>query len=145
MLRALPIVLEMALLVFALIDCIQTDSIVVRNLSKGLWILLIILLPIVGSVAWLVAGRPVASARGTSRVPWPSTTTAGFPEYERPRAPRGPDDDPEFLSAMAASDGAHERMLRDWEVTLREREERLRSAEPPPTDAAGPEGDVQPR
>ena len=56
MIRYLPYLIEIALLVYCLIDCIQTD--VPRNLSKTTWVFVIILLPVVGGIAWLVAGRP---------------------------------------------------------------------------------------
>lgn len=125
MIRYLPFLIEIALLVYCLIDCIQTD--VPRNLSKTTWVFVIILLPIVGGVAWLVAGRP--EHRPRRNVPWPSTQTAGFPEYERPRR-SSPDDDPEFLAAMRSSDDEHEKMLKDWEAQLRDREQRLQSDEP---------------
>ncbi len=75
MLRYLPFLVEFALLVFCLIDCIQTDSFRVRNLPRPLWVLLIVLLPLIGPIAWLVAGRPPRDT-ATSRVPWPSTGTA---------------------------------------------------------------------
>ena len=133
MLRFVPYVIEIGLLVFCLIDCIQTDSIVVRNLNKTVWILLIIFVPIIGAVAWLVAGRP-QGARRASAVPWPSTATAGFPEYERPRPPRGPDDDEEFLTDLHGPDREHEELLRKWEAQLRERETQLGTAQPSPEE-----------
>ncbi|MCU1431710.1 MAG: hypothetical protein JWP95_815 [Actinotalea sp.] len=142
MLRFLPVVIELGLLVFCLIDCIQTDSVVVRNLNKTLWILLIIFVPIVGAVAWLVAGRPQGGQRGRT-VPWPSTATAGFPEYERPHPARGPDDDEAFLADLKKPDHEHEAMLAQWEHQLRDREAQLgtgRAAPVPdvvtPSDAA---------
>lgn len=135
MLRVLPFIIEIGLLVYCLIDCIQTDSVLVRNLPKGAWVLLIVVLPLVGGIAWLVAGRPERAAR-SSHVPWPSTATAGFPEYERPR-PLGPDDDPGFLAADRESDRKHEQMLRDWEAQLRAREQGL-APDAPPADGDGP-------
>ena len=125
MIRYLPFVIELALLVYCLIDCIQTD--VPRNLSKITWVFVIILVPIVGGIAWLVAGRP--EYRASRNVPWPSTQTAGFPEYERPRR-TAPDDDPAFLAGMRASDDEHEKMLKDWEAQLRDRERKLEVDEP---------------
>ena len=125
MIRYLPYLIEIALLVYCLIDCIQTD--VPRNLSKTTWVFVIILLPVVGGIAWLVAGRP--ERRPARNVPWPSTHTAGFPEYERPRR-TSPDDDPEFLAGMRTSDDKHEQMLKDWEAQLRDRENRLKADEP---------------
>ena len=125
MIRYLPYLIEIALLVYCLIDCIQTD--VPRNLSKTTWVFVIILLPVVGGIAWLVAGRP--ERRPARNVPWPSTHTAGFPEYERPRR-SSPDDDPEFLAGMRTSDDKHEQMLKDWEAQLRDREHKLKADEP---------------
>ncbi|MET0433974.1 MAG: PLD nuclease N-terminal domain-containing protein [Cellulomonas sp.] len=132
MIRVLPVLIQLGLLVYCLIDCIQTDSVLVRNLPKTAWVLLIVFLPLVGGIAWLVAGRPERGATARS-VPWPSTATAGFPEYERPRA-TGPDDDPEFLAGMRDSDDRHERMLRDWEADLRAREQGLRDGGPAADD-----------
>ncbi|KQR10563.1 PLD nuclease N-terminal domain-containing protein [Cellulomonas sp. Leaf334] len=125
MIRYLPFLIEIALLVYCLIDCIQTD--VPRNLSKTTWVFVIILLPVVGGIAWLVAGRPERQA--ARNVPWPSTQTAGFPEYERPRT-TSPDDDPDFLAGMRTSDDKHEKMLKDWEAQLRDREQQLKADEP---------------
>ncbi len=123
--RYLPYIVQLALLVYCLIECIQADSASVRNLGKTWWVVLIVLVPIVGPIAWLVAGRPTAAHRGRD-VPWPATQTAGFPKYERPRPPRGPDDDPGFLADLRGPDEEHEKLLDQWEKQLREREERLR-------------------
>ncbi len=129
MLRFLPFAVELVLLVFCLIDCIQSDESEVRNLRKGWWILLIIFFPLVGGIAWLVAGRP--QRHGRRSVPWPSTTTAGFPEYERPNRPLGPDDDPAFLDEMRRGNAEQERLLGSWEEDLRRREQELREKKEP--------------
>ena len=121
MLRFLPVIVEIALLVFCLIDCIQSDSDRVRNLSKGWWLVLIVVLPIAGGIAWLAVGRPQTPRTST---PWPATGTAGFPEDERPR--RYGDDDLAAERRRAEerrSDELHEQMLRDWEAQLRAREQ----------------------
>ncbi len=123
LLRVLPALIQLVLLVYCLIDCIQTDSILVRNLSKTVWILLIIFVPIVGPIAWLVAGRPQREEH--RNVPWPSTQTSGFPEYERPRQ-QAPDDDPAYLESLRRSDTEHEQILRKWEEDLRKRDRELR-------------------
>lgn len=107
--RGLPVLLEIGLLVYCLIDCIQTPSGATRHLEKPWWLLIIVVLPVVGGIAWLVAGRP--DRRPRHQVPWPSRT-AGFPEWERPRRALGPDDDPEFLAG-----------LREEELRRRERPE----------------------
>ena len=133
--RYLPVLIQVAVLVYCLIDCIQADANRIRNLPKVVWVMLIVFLPIAGGVAWLVAGRPQGAPH--SRAPWPSTATAGFPEYERPRT-LAPDDDPEFLAGLRRSDAEHEKMLGDWEARLREREERLKRQESDDDDAPRP-------
>ena len=136
MLRFAPYlaIFEIGLIIYCLIDAIQTPDPEVRNLPKWGWMLLILFIPWIGPIAWLVAGRP---ARGSGRqAPWPSTQTAGFPEYERPR-PLGPDDDPAFLREMKRGNDEQEQLLSRWEEDLRRREEQLR----PP---AGPASDQTP-
>ena len=127
MIDVLPGLIELVLLVFCLIDCIQTDTYAVRNLEKRYWILIILFIPIVGPIAWLVAGRPQPStARAGAAVPWRSTRTAGFPEYERPRQDAALDAiDDRLRQEQAAVDREHEAALRRWEASLRERERRL--------------------
>ncbi|MBF0688951.1 MAG: PLDc N-terminal domain-containing protein [Cellulomonas sp.] len=121
MLRFLPVIVEIALLVFCLIDCIQSDSDRVRNLSKGWWLVLIVVLPLVGGIAWLVAGRPQTPR---TQVAWRATETAGFPEYERPRRYGDDADAAERRRAEERrSDELHEQMLREWEAQVRAREQ----------------------
>ena len=52
----------LALWLFCLIDVIVTDDYRIRNMPKSVWVLVVVLLPTVGSVAWLVAGRPGISS-----------------------------------------------------------------------------------
>jgi len=124
----LPGFIEIAVLVFCLIDCIQTDAALIRNLSKIAWIVLIVVIPVVGGIAWLVAGRPPREARAAS-VPWRSTRTAGFPEYERPGPPSGANAlseiDERLQRDLARVDREHEEALRRWEASLRDRERKL--------------------
>jgi hypothetical protein len=125
LLRGLPLLIELALLVYCLIDVIQTPEIDMRNLNKFTWILLIIFIPVIGAIAWLVAGRPQQPKR---RAPWPSTATAGFPEYERPR---GPDDDQRFLNEMRKVDDEQRQTLEQWEADLKRREQELKKPDDP--------------
>lgn len=125
--RYLPGLIELALLVYCLIDCVQTDSVAVRNLPKLAWVAIIVIIPIIGPIAWLVAGRPGRASAG-SAVPWRSTQTAGYPEYERPTvAAKAHDEiDDRLARERAQVDREHEEALRRWEDSLRERESRLR-------------------
>jgi hypothetical protein len=132
--RMLPVFLELGLLVYCLIDCIQTPDGAHRNLSKGIWILLILFFPIVGGIAWLVAGRPARSPYGRNE------HVSGYPEYRRGQArPTAPDDDPDFLRQLRKVDSEHESTLKDWEADLRRREAELerrdRPADEPPAPA----------
>lgn len=131
MIRLLPFVLEAILLVFCLVDAILAANAAVRNLPKWAWILLIILVPIAGPIAWLLVGRPRASRQ--PQVARPSQT-AGYPEPERQR-PRAPDDDPDFLASLK-QDNEHEKLLKQWEEDLRRREDELRGPQP---DGADPD------
>jgi hypothetical protein len=95
MIRVVIYLVELSLLVYALIDCIQTEGERVRNLPKIGWILLIVLVPVVGPIAWLLAGRP---QRGGSGQPsWRPSSAGGPTPRSGSRPPLGPDDDPEFL------------------------------------------------
>lgn len=121
LLRALPLLIELGLTIFCLIDCVQSPEGAVRNLSKGWWLLIILFFPIVGGIAWLVAGRPTRE----TYTPY----AAGFPEHQRAaprRGPLAPDDDPEFLSELGKVNAEHERTLKQWERDLARREEELR-------------------
>jgi len=50
-------IVPLALLVFALVDAISTPDSQVNHLPKLWWIVLIVILPLAGSIAWLVAGK----------------------------------------------------------------------------------------
>jgi hypothetical protein len=121
--------LEIGLLIFCLIDVIQTPGEDIRGLAKGWWVVLVIVLPFVGGIAWLVAGRPNRAANPNG---W--RMGAGFPEHERTRrpAPKGPDDDPDFLRQIQNVNSEQEQTLKLWEEDLRRREaeQRRRDADP---------------
>lgn len=97
------IVLTLAVVVvvlYALIDCILTAGPEARVLPKWLWLVVIVLVPVLGAVAWLLGGRPSAS------------DGRGLPGVGRRRAPAAPDDDPAFLRKLADE---------EWSRKMRER------------------------
>ncbi len=127
MLRFAPGLIEIALLVFCVIDLVQSPEIEIRNLPKWSWLLLIIFIPLVGGIAWLVAGRPV---RASSQVWRPGS---GFPENARPTAVTD-DIDARLDADLARLDREHDESLRQWQADLERREAAL----PPPTDEDPP-------
>jgi len=72
----------LALWIFCIVDVIGTPDGATRNLPKMLWLLLVILLGDIGSVLWLVAGRPKATASASGGF-YQGAQSKGFPEYER--------------------------------------------------------------
>lgn len=107
-------ILLLILWVYCILDVIATDEMLARNMPKMIWLLIVIFVPTVGSVAWLALGRP---ERAGLR---PGETTA------RPvRRAIGPEDSPEFM-LRAAQDVER---LRLWEDDLRRREEDLKRRE----------------
>ena len=121
MIRTLPFLVELALVVFCLIEVIQSPEVDIRNLPKWTWILLILIVPLIGAIAWLVAGRPVRPRSDAWR------PGSGFPEQERP-APSTSDIDARLDEDLARLDREHEESLRRWQADLE-----LREAQLPPT------------
>jgi hypothetical protein len=129
---------DLAILVIALIDCLSVEEHEIRALPRIAWVFLIILFSPIGGIVWFVAGRPDRSAARTRDRVW--SPGNGFPESSRPTRDLAPDDDPEFLSRLAARDRSEdEARLRAWEADLRRRERELRDqdrpAPEPPTDS----------
>ncbi|MCC5576658.1 PLDc N-terminal domain-containing protein [Microtetraspora sp. AC03309] len=99
------VILGLALLAFwlyCLFDVITTPEGAVRNLPKLLWVLVVLFLAAVGGVFWLALGRPrsgdaVLETAGTREGP---DEREAWQRPPRAEAPRGPDDDPEFLRAL---------------------------------------------
>jgi len=112
--------LDVALIVVALIDCLSVEEFEIRALPRVVWVFLILLFSPVGPIAWFVAGRPQRATAAAASGP------AGYP---RSGGQLAPDDDPEFLRRMAASRRDDEELLRMWEADLRKREEELRKRE----------------
>ena len=85
--RVVLVLVTLGITIYSVIDAIQTDETRVQYLPKLIWIVLILLFTPIGGIAWLVTGR----ARG------PRSGRQG-PNY--PAAPRGSDDDPDFLRSL---------------------------------------------
>jgi hypothetical protein len=98
----------------------------VRNLPKGVWVLLVIVLFDIGAIAWLILGRPL----NTGWVPGQPDHRPRPKQDRRPvqgatRRPIGPEDSPEFEDRIHRS-RQRELEAKDGELSRREREERAR-------------------
>ncbi|MBN7794801.1 PLDc N-terminal domain-containing protein [Microbacterium esteraromaticum] len=79
--------ITIGLMVFAVVDIIRRDDSDVRYLPRIVWLLLVILLPLLGSVLWFALGRvyPEGGIRLPRRRPKPS-------QQQAPAAPAMPID-----------------------------------------------------
>ena len=77
--------------VYSIVDCALQPPTRHRGVSKGAWIAIVVLLPVLGGLLWFVVGRGRA------------TTIA---------ARRAPDDDPEFLGRIGTISDQDERIRR---------------------------------
>lgn len=82
--------------VFCVIDVIGARDADVRNLPKVGWLVLVLIFPLVGSVAWLAAGRPQTARTAPGRF---ERAAPHYPEYDRPgrAAATSTEADEEFL------------------------------------------------
>jgi hypothetical protein len=88
-------VVSLALTVYCLVECIGTPEGSVRNLPKVAWVFIILLFPLIGSIAWLAVGRPETGPALTRS----QGASPDFPEYHRPGRMAAQDEskDDEFL------------------------------------------------
>jgi len=99
--------------VWALLDCIATDSALCRNLPKPMWIILVLILPDIGALAWLLLGRP-------EKASW----RPGSTDYAAPRRPVGLEDSPRYSASPTISDRRSEELNRELERWERQQQER---------------------
>ena len=80
------------LMVFALVDIIRADQWTIRHLDKTMWIIIVILLPLIGSVLWFAVGRDHGHAvdlgsfgdpRRREALPRPEGTERELEAFER--------------------------------------------------------------
>ncbi|WP_328359212.1 PLD nuclease N-terminal domain-containing protein [Streptomyces sp. NBC_00445] len=92
MLRYLPLLLVLALWIYAFIDCLNTPEDEVKGLPKLAWVFIILLFGqvLVGPVAWFVAGKVR------------KTPASGITPFSPGRRTKfvAPDDNPEFLKSL---------------------------------------------
>jgi len=96
--------------VYCIFDVISSDGAVVRNLPKTMWLIVVFFLPDIGSIAWLLLGRP-------ERAGWAPGSTAVRPET----VARWTSSDEQSLQRSVSE---RDRLLAQWE---REEAERTQS------------------
>lgn len=82
--RVVLILLSIAIQLYGLIDCAQREDSDVRRLPRWGWLIIIVLIPTFGAVAYLIAGRPKRPGNGG----------------KKPKRSVAPDDDPDFLRGL---------------------------------------------
>ncbi len=92
------VVVGVALVLYALVDAAMSDPSRARGVSKPVWVVLIVVLPVIGAILWFAIGK--------GRGPLPAPTKA-------------PDDDPRFTGTRLSSEeiDAH---VKELEARLRE-------------------------
>ena len=120
----------LALWLYCIFDVISSENSLVRNLPKLIWLLIVIFLPSIGSIAWLILGRPAHvgfrpgdTTYRTARRPMGAEDRPGF---GRPVDQPDPEDDSLSPIVREREEAAR---LHVWEQQLRRREEELRRRE----------------
>jgi hypothetical protein len=91
-------IIILALWVYCIVDVVATDESSVRNLPKLMWLLLVILLPVIGSITWLGWGRP--SEAGFAPGDPNSRARPRSERRPRRRGPLGPEDSSDFMASL---------------------------------------------
>lgn len=114
MLRVLiPVgIVGLGLMIYSLVESIQTPRHRVRVMPKAAWIAVILLVPIIGAGLWLGFGR-IRTPRGRGQ--------------QVRRGPSAPDDDPEFLRKVEFERRQQQR--REEEARKRAEQERKKRAQ----------------
>ncbi|MEI8058232.1 MAG: PLD nuclease N-terminal domain-containing protein [Actinomycetes bacterium] len=120
--RFLIYAVAFVVVLYSFIDLIQTPAPLIRALPKWLWFLVIIMIPVVGAVAFLIFGRARESVGAGVGVMLPG----------RRRGTTAPDDDPAFLRRI--DDDA-------WQVRMRKRREGKNGSADGATPPSAGEGD----
>lgn len=120
-------VVSLVLTVVAMVQILSTEEKHIRNLPRIAWLLLVLFVPLAGSLVWFFAGRPPAAGR----VARSQGAGSQFPEYDRPgrAAAANPEKDAEFLRRVRAR--AEEQRRRYEEQKRREQQEPPEPGSPP--------------
>ncbi len=116
----------LALWIYCLFDVITTDESMVRNLPKMVWLVIVLVSADIGSIAWLLLGRPPKASFALpdngfrSRRAAPTPDHLSVPPLADPRLER--------MGGVAREREEMARM-RMWEAQLKRREDEVRARE----------------
>ncbi|MET4156634.1 PLD nuclease N-terminal domain-containing protein [Agromyces sp. PvR057] len=79
--------------IYAIADCAFFDRSRIRGVSRGWWVAIVVLIPVIGAILWFIIGRGRAYRQGG-------------------KGPIAPDDDPDFLRGLRADAEQDERIRR---------------------------------
>ena len=115
--------------IWALLDCIATDSAMCRNLPKMVWILLVLFLGPLGALVWLLLGRP-------EKASW----RPGSTDYSAPRRPIALEDSPRYSATPSVTDRRSAELDRELERWQREQDAKAAApaSDAAPAGASGP-------
>jgi hypothetical protein len=134
MFRVLVPIILVGIMIATIIDIIVIDRSRVRHLPKGVWIVVVVLLPLIGTILWLGLGRGRFER-------YAGPTSGATPRREA----LGPDDDPSFLDNLQQRkvNREQEERIRDLERQLSELDDESDGGgpgEPKGGSAGGPAG-----
>ena len=112
------IVVAAVLTVYAVIDAAMTDPKRTRALSKPVWLIVALCVPVVGPILWILFGK-------------------GLMLKSSPAAQSAPDDDESFLRSLG-DDAAHNDRIRQLEAELAALDEQFDRPATPRADDASP-------
>jgi len=123
----------LVLWVYCVFDVIATTEGLIRNLPKIVWLFIVIFVPTIGSIAWLLLGRPERAGLAPGDSYYRPEPRGGGVDRSTPRSLGviAPDDDPRFLAQL----DERTKRLQKWEDDLKRRDEELRRRE----EGDGPE------
>jgi Phospholipase_D-nuclease N-terminal len=101
---------QLVVLVLALIGSLSADR--VRTMPRPLWVLAILVIPLIGPLAYFIWGRP------------PAPPSEGGPLRRGSPRPSSPDDDPDFLRKVDTEQSRRDReLLAQWEREMKREED----------------------
>lgn len=134
---------QILLAVYALLDCLRTDkSDLPGRLPRAFWLLIIIVLPLFGPLAWIVISWASKAESADGRIEIPRNPLEVFrgggqgSRSQEPEIPEAPDDNPDFLFSLEAK-MRREKLAREAEEEARRRAAKNQQHSDNGQDAAG--------